>query len=124
VDVQALDERRAMLMGYRAGAAGAALLVSAGSLEHVVVGAAVLGFCSFAMPAMTSVVMSDVAAHRAGLASGVLNTARQAGGALGAAVLGSLLVVGSGMSLRIPMVVIIVAYVAAIGLTLLATSRR
>jgi DHA2 family methylenomycin A resistance protein-like MFS transporter len=112
-----------MLIGFGAGATGAALLMTAGSLEDVVAGAAVLGFCSFAMPAMTSVVMSDVAAHRAGLASGVLNTARQAGGALGAAVLGSLLIVGSGMSLRIPMAVIIVAYVAAIGLTLLATSR-
>jgi hypothetical protein len=39
-------------------------------------GAVVLGFCSVAMPAMTSVVLSDVAAHRPGLASGVLNTAR------------------------------------------------
>jgi DHA2 family methylenomycin A resistance protein-like MFS transporter len=75
------------------------------------------------MPAMTSVVVSDVAAHRAGLASAVLNTARQAGGALGAAVLGSLLVVGSGMSLRVPMTVTIAAYAAAVGLTLVATSR-
>jgi MFS transporter, DHA2 family, methylenomycin A resistance protein len=116
-----------MLAGLGAGAAGAALLLAAGPSGPrllVVAGATLLGFCSFAMPAMTSVVMSDVAAHRAGLASGVLNTARQAGGALGAAVLGSLLVVGSGMSLRIPMAVIIVAYAAAIGLTLLATSRK
>ena len=113
-----------MLIGYGAGATGAALLLSAGSLEHVVAGAAVLGFCSFAMPAMTSVVVSDVEASHAGLASGVLNTARQAGGAMGAAVLGTLLVGGSGMSLRTPMAVIVAAYVAAIGLTLLATSRR
>jgi MFS transporter, DHA2 family, methylenomycin A resistance protein len=113
-----------MLIGFGAGATGAALLFLAGPSgppELVVAGAVVLGFCSFAMPAMTSVVMSDVAAHRAGLGSGVLNTARQAGGALGAAVLGSLLVVGSGMSLRIPMVVTIAAYAAAIALTLLAT---
>jgi MFS transporter, DHA2 family, methylenomycin A resistance protein len=116
-----------MLIGYGAGATGAALLLSAGpsgSPQLVVTGAVVLGFCSVAMPAMTSVVMSDFAAHRAGLASGVLNTARQAGSALGAAVLGTLLVAGSGMSLRIPMTVIVAAYAVAIGLTLLATSRR
>jgi MFS transporter, DHA2 family, methylenomycin A resistance protein len=116
-----------MLIGLGAGGAGACLLLVAGPsgpLPLVVTGAAVLGCCSFAMPAMTSVVMSGVGADRAGLGSGVLNTARQAGGALGAAVLGSLLVVGSGMSLRVPMAVTVAAYVAAIGLTLLATSRR
>jgi DHA2 family methylenomycin A resistance protein-like MFS transporter len=115
-----------MLVGFGAGATGAALLLVAGPsgpLGLVVAGAAVLGCCSFAMPAMTSVVMADVAAHHAGLGSGVLNTARQAGGALGAAVLGSLLVVGSGMSLAIPMAVTVAAYAAAIGLTLLATRR-
>jgi MFS transporter, DHA2 family, methylenomycin A resistance protein len=115
-----------MLIGYGAGAAGAGLLLlvgPSGPPQLVAAGAMVLGFCSVAMPAMTSVVMSDAVDHRTGLASGVLNTARQAGGALGAAVLGSLLIVGSGMSLRIPMVVIIGAHAAAIGLTLLATSR-
>jgi MFS transporter, DHA2 family, methylenomycin A resistance protein len=84
----------------------------------------VLGCCSFAMPAMTSVVMSGVGPDRAGAGSGVLNTARQAGGALGAAVLGSLLVVEPGMSLRVPMAVVVAAYGVAIGLTLLATCRR
>ncbi|GAA5112071.1 MFS transporter [Pseudonocardia adelaidensis] len=116
-----------MLLGLGAGATGAGLLLAGGSsgpVELVVAAGVVLGCCSFAMPAMTSVVMSDVAAHRAGLGSGVLNTARQAGGALGAAVLGSLLVVGSGMSLVVPMAVTVVAYAAAIALTLLATSRR
>jgi DHA2 family methylenomycin A resistance protein-like MFS transporter len=115
-----------MLAGLGAGAAGASLLLAAGPsgpLPLVVAGATVLGFCSFAMPAMTSVVMSGIGADRAGLGSGVLNTARQAGGALGAAVLGSLLVVGSGMSLVVPMAVTVAAYAAAIGLTLLATNR-
>jgi MFS transporter, DHA2 family, methylenomycin A resistance protein len=113
-----------MLIGLCAGATGAALLLVAGpsgSLGLVVAGAVVLGCCSFAMPAMTSVVMSSVEADRAGLGSGVLNTARQAGGALGAAVLGSLLVVGSGMSLVVPMAVTVAAYAAAVGLTLVAT---
>jgi MFS transporter, DHA2 family, methylenomycin A resistance protein len=115
-----------MLVGYGAGATGAALLLvagSSGSVPLVVAAGVVLGFCSVAMPAMTSVVVSDVAANRAALASAVLNTARQAGGALGAAVLGSLLVAGSGMSLRVPMAVTVAAYAAAVGLTLVATSR-
>jgi DHA2 family methylenomycin A resistance protein-like MFS transporter len=115
-----------MLAGLGAGAAGAALLLAAGPSGPrllVVAGATLLGFCSFAMPAMTSVVMSGIGADRAGLGSGVLNTARQAGGALGAAVLGSLLVVGSGMSLVVPMTVTVAGYAVAIGLTLLATRR-
>jgi len=98
-----------MLIGYSLGAIGAALLMvtgPSGPLPLVVFGSVTLGFCSIAMPAMTSVVMSAVTASRTGLASGVLNTARQAGGALGAAVLGALLTVdthGSGMLLRAPM---------------------
>jgi DHA2 family methylenomycin A resistance protein-like MFS transporter len=72
-----------MVIGYSAGAVGAALLILAGtSLFLVVLGSATLGFCSIAMPAMTSVVMSAAEPARTGLASGVLNTARQTGGAL------------------------------------------
>jgi MFS transporter, DHA2 family, methylenomycin A resistance protein len=113
-----------MLLGLAAGATGAGLLAFAGPPQVIEAGAVLLGFCSFAMPAMTSVVMSGVESDRAGLGSGVLNTARQAGGALGAAVLGGLLVVGSGMSLLVPMGVTVAAYVVAMGLALLATSSQ
>jgi DHA2 family methylenomycin A resistance protein-like MFS transporter len=45
---------------------------------------------AFAMPAATAAVMSAAPVERAGLASGVLNTGRQVGGAVGVALLGSL----------------------------------
>lgn len=44
----------------------------------------------FAVPAMTTAMLASVERERSGIASGVLNTVRQAGGALGVAVLGSL----------------------------------
>jgi DHA2 family methylenomycin A resistance protein-like MFS transporter len=44
-----------------------------------------------AVPAMTTALLSCVPRHRAGVASGVLNTVRQSGGAIGVALFGSLL---------------------------------
>jgi MFS transporter, DHA2 family, methylenomycin A resistance protein len=44
-----------------------------------------------AVPAMTTALLASVEKERSGLASGVLNSVRQAGGALGVAVLGGLL---------------------------------
>jgi DHA2 family methylenomycin A resistance protein-like MFS transporter len=43
------------------------------------------------MPALSSLAVGSAPADRAGLAGGTLNSARQAGGAFGVAVLGSLL---------------------------------
>ena len=116
--------RPPMLIGYGLGALGAALLASTGPhgpLPLLVLGATTLGFCSIAMPAMTSVVMASADRSLTGLASGVLNTARQSGGALGTAVLGTLLTVAADGTelLRVPMLVIVAAYLAAIGCTLL-----
>ena len=48
------------------------------------------------MPAATSAVMESAPPDRGGIASGVINAARQAGGVLGVAVLGSLVSVSSG----------------------------
>jgi DHA2 family methylenomycin A resistance protein-like MFS transporter len=45
---------------------------------------------SLTVPAATAAVMGSAPADRAGLASGVVNTARQVGGALGVALLGAL----------------------------------
>ena len=42
------------------------------------------------MPAATAAVMGSAPAQRGGLASGVINTARQVGGAIGVALLGTL----------------------------------
>jgi DHA2 family methylenomycin A resistance protein-like MFS transporter len=44
-----------------------------------------------AVPAMTTALLASVEKERSGLASGVLNSVRQSGGALGVAVLGGLL---------------------------------
>ncbi len=117
--------RLPMLGGYVMGALGTVILALAGStgpLWLVVTGSVVLGFCSIAMPAMTSVTMSGVDSAHTGLGSGVLNTARQAGGALGAAVFGTLLTVGGAESLTWPMIGALVAYLVAIGATLVATA--
>ena len=117
--------RLPMLAGYGMGALGTVVLAFAGPtgpLWLVVTGSVVLGFCSIAMPAMTSVTMSGVDPAHTSLGSGVLNTARQAGGALGAAVFGTLLTVGGAMSLTWPMIGALVAYLLAIGATFVATA--
>ena len=96
-----------MLGGYVMGALGTVILAVAGSTGPVwlvVTGSVVLGFCSIAMPAMTAVTMSGVDPAHTGLGSGVLNTSRQAGGALGAAVFGTLLASGGAESLTAAMI--------------------
>ncbi|WP_116199876.1 MFS transporter [Amycolatopsis circi] len=113
-----------MLTGFSLAGLGAVLLATADSPSMVVAGGVVLCCCSIAMPAMTSVAMSTPPEEHTGLASGVLNTARQTGGALGTAVLGTLLTAGSTMSLSVPMTVAALGYAAAVGCTLLATSPR
>jgi DHA2 family methylenomycin A resistance protein-like MFS transporter len=69
-----------------------------------------------AMPAMTAAVVGAAGPEHAGVASGVLNAARQPGGALGVAVLGSLLGRGQALSLHVPLLVATVGYLVAIAL--------
>ncbi len=54
------------------------------------------------MPAATAAVIESAPAERAGIASGVLNAARQAGGAIGVALLGTLIAGGSLVSRAAP----------------------
>lgn len=99
-----------MLIGLLCGALGALVLAQVSphtSVSVIVGGTLALGLCSIAMPAMSSLAVGAAPTARAGLASGVLNTARQSGGALGVAVLGSLLALsGPGplhYSLEVPL---------------------
>jgi DHA2 family methylenomycin A resistance protein-like MFS transporter len=87
--------RLPMLAGLLCGAAGFAGLIAAGqSTPYAVLVAPLIaaGFgMAFTMPAATAAVIEDASAEQAGIASGVLNAARQAGGAIGVAVLGALI---------------------------------
>ena len=86
--------RRPMLVGLVVGGAGLAGLVVAGihsaySVLVVPLMASGLGM-SMVMPAATAAVMEAAPSERGGLASGTLNAARQMGGAIGVALLGTL----------------------------------
>ncbi|HLX51047.1 MAG TPA: MFS transporter, partial [Streptosporangiaceae bacterium] len=122
--------RLPMVTGLALSAAGAALLSLVGptsSLALLVGGTVILGMCSLAMPAMTAVVVGSAGREHAGVASGVLNTARQAGGALGVALLGSLLVSGGrgaqALTLHTPLIVSAAGLLIAVCLAWVATHR-
>jgi DHA2 family methylenomycin A resistance protein-like MFS transporter len=121
-----LGEWRAVLIGLAFGAGGAALMALFGN-------AGVAGTILFSIPfagqaltmqAMTALAMEDVPRERIGLASGVQNAARQAGGALGVALLGTLLAAGAGLSLVVPMAVVSGGYLVSIWLTLAGRRAR
>ncbi|HEY2443328.1 MAG TPA: MFS transporter [Streptosporangiaceae bacterium] len=123
--------RRPMVAGLTLAAGGTALLSAVGAstpLAALVAGTVLLGLCSLAMPAMTAVVVGSAGREHAGVASGTLNTARQAGGALGVALLGALLAGhagggrgGRGLSLQVPLIVATCGYLAAVTLAWFAT---
>jgi len=121
--------RLPMVTGLALAAAGAGVIATVGAATPVGVllaGSVVLGLCSLAMPAMTSVVVGAAGPRHAGVASGVLNAARQAGGALGVALLGSLLAgtgpARHGLALQVPLSVAAASLLAAVGLAWMATS--
>jgi DHA2 family methylenomycin A resistance protein-like MFS transporter len=100
--VKRFGEWRAMLSGLGAGVfAGTlvALTPSSAGVGALIGASAPLGLTALAMPSMTAVAIGSAPAERIGLASGLLNAARQTGGALGVAFLGALLG-HDGISLR------------------------
>ncbi|HWH19218.1 MAG TPA: MFS transporter, partial [Solirubrobacterales bacterium] len=115
-----LGEWRAMILSLSAGAVGAAVLAVFGGDSVAVTILASLPFAlvSLTMQAMTALAMEGTPVERIGLAAGVQNAARQAGGALGVALLGTLLAAGDGLSLHLPIGLIAVLEVVAVGITL------
>jgi len=74
---------------------------------------------TLAVPAMTGLMLASVPAKRAGLASGVLNTFRQVGGALAVAVYGALVAGSFASGMRVGLIAgaVMLAVAAALGLT-------
>jgi len=118
-----------MLLGLTGGLAGTGLLAGFG--DHVGVAGlgglgAVLGLVGLAMPAMTGVALTAAGFQRAGLGAAVLNAARQAGGALGVALLGSAALqrvagrdpTSASPHLLIPMVLAAIGYLTALIVTM------
>ncbi len=115
-----LGEWGAMIVGLSGGAAGALLLAIFGgnSTATTILCSIPFGTVALTMQAMTALAMEGAPAERIGLASGVQNAARQAGGALGVALLGTLLAASGTLSLHIPLAVVAAFYLGALGLTL------
>jgi MFS transporter, DHA2 family, methylenomycin A resistance protein len=105
-----------MQAGLLLGGAGLLGLVAAGAhtpyLVLVLPMIAAGSGMALTMPAATSAVLESAPPDRGGIASGVINAARQAGGVLGVAVLGSLVSVSSGFvgGMRIGLVIAACAF--------------
>jgi MFS transporter, DHA2 family, methylenomycin A resistance protein len=114
-----LGEWRAMIWSLGAGVVGAVVLAVFGGDSVAVTILASLPFAavSLCMQAMTALAMEGTPVERIGLAAGVQNAARQAGGALGVALLGTLLATGTGLSLHLPIGLIAVLELVALGIT-------
>jgi len=120
--------RSAMLVGLSLGALGfAGLIVAGASTSYVILVPPLIsvGFgMALTMPAATVAIIEAAPAERAGIASGVLNAARQTGGAIGVALLGTL-VSGAAFvpGLHAAMAVSAVTFLLAAIVTLSAVER-
>jgi len=119
--VAKVGARLPMVTGQLCAAAGSVLLAAAGihtPYSYLVPGLVVLGIgMALVMPSMTAAVVQAAPGFQTGVASGVLNTSRQVGGAIGVAVLGSLVAEGhlvSGMHLGLGAVAVAFAFGALI----------
>ena len=126
--------KASMLGGLAGGMIGTALLAGFG--DHLGAGGlaglgAIVGLVGLAMPTMTGVALTAAGSGHAGLGAAVLNAARQAGGALGVALLGSAALhhvagrqpTSTGPHLLHPMALATIGYLTALTVTV-ATIRR
>jgi DHA2 family methylenomycin A resistance protein-like MFS transporter len=123
-----IGPRLPMIAGQLCGAAGFAGLLAAGRATNyllLVPGLVAAGFgMAFTMPAATAAIIDSAPAERAGIASGVLNAARQAGGAIGVALLGTLLAGASFASgLHVAMAVCAASFLLGAGAVAVAMKR-
>lgn len=122
--------RLPMLVGLGVGGAGllGLLVVAAHTSSPVLVApfmATGLGM-SLTMPAATAAVMEAAPAERSGLASGTINAARQVGGVIGVALLGSLVAHRASFlsGLHLGVVIAGAAFLAGAGLTAMFVGRH
>ncbi|MBF8189380.1 MFS transporter [Nonomuraea sp. K274] len=124
-----------MLVGLSGGLLGTCLLAVWGDRSGAPALAgfgAVLGLVGLAMPTMTGVALAAAGPGRAGLGAATLNAARQVGGALGVALLGSTALqrpsahafASSLPELRLPMILAAAGYLLAIVITVAAIGCR
>jgi len=118
-----------MLFGLLCGAAGFAGLIAAGNATSygvLVLPLIAAGFgMAFTIPAATAAIIEAAPAEHAGIASGVLNASRQAGGAIGIALLGTLIAGSAFVSgLHAAMAVSAGSFVLAALVTAAAVERR
>ena len=112
-----------MLTGLLLGGAGLLAIAVAGPhapyLVFVVPMIAAGSGMALTMPAATASVMEAAPPDRGGIASGIVNAARQAGGVLGVAILGSLVSVRSSFipGLRAGLVIAAAAFLAGAAVT-------
>ena len=117
-----------MAGGLLIASAGAWLLRDIGAAtpyDAILPGLLLLPFgIGLAVPTMTTVVLGTVPRSRAGVASGVLNAVRQAGGAVGVALFGALMAgSGSGISDAFTISAALLAFAAAIAAGFIGTER-
>jgi MFS transporter, DHA2 family, methylenomycin A resistance protein len=120
--------RTPMIAGLALGAAGLGGWVAAGPHTPYYVLVAPLMAAGFGMaltmPAATAAVMGSAPAQRAGLASGVVNTARQVGGVIGVALLGTLVAHRATFTLGLRVSMLIAAAAFLVGCALTVTMIR
>jgi DHA2 family methylenomycin A resistance protein-like MFS transporter len=125
----AAGPRRPMLAGLVTGGIGLLGIAAAGPHTAYPLLAAPMAAAGFGMaltmPAATAAVMEAAPADRGGIASGVINAARQAGGVLGVALLGTLVSArtGFGTGLHIGIAVAAAAFFAAVAVTAAGVGR-
>ncbi len=120
-----LGEWRAMILGLSGGAIGALLLAVFGGDSTTVTILCTIPFATVAltMQAMTALAMEGAPVERIGLASGVQNASRQAGGALGVALLGTLLTATGSLALHLPLALVAAFFALGACLALYGRAR-